>query len=520
MTHEIAATQDARRGAFSSRLVFIFAAIGSAVGLGNIWRFPYVAYENGGGAFILPYLVALLTAGIPFLYLDYAVGHRNRGSAPLSFARMHRGAEFIGWWQVGICAIIAVYYAAIIGWSLRYMLLSVDQGWGTDPAQFFSGQFLQVADPAAGVTLDFVPGIVVPLALVWVAVIAIMALGVQKGVGATSVIFIPVLVVAFIILVVQALLLPGAISGLDALVTPNWSALGDTAVWAAAFGQIFFSLSIGFGIMITYASYAGRRTDMTGSGLVIGFANSGFELLCGIGVFAALGFMAQASGVPVSEVVASGIGLAFVAFPTIISEAPAGAFLGVLFFASLILAGITSLVSILEVVISAFRDKFEMSRIGATMAVSLPLAVVSITLFGTTSTLTVLDIMDNFINKFGILLVAVVSMVIVAWVLRELPTLAGHLNAYGSIPVKGWWTVLISAFVPIVLGFILVQELRGTLAKTYGGYPEWLVAVFGWGVAAAVILIGALLARVRWRADTPMEVPVSNAHSAASLEAE
>lgn len=193
------------------------------------------------------------------------------------------------------------------------MLLSVDKGWGADPAQFFSGQFLQVADPAAGVTLDFVPGIVVPLALVWVAVIAIMALGVQKGVGATSVIFIPVLVVAFIILVVQALLLPGAIGGLDALFTPNWSALGDTAVWAAAFGQIFFSLSIGFGIMITYASYAGRGTDMTGSGLVIGFANSGFELLCGIGVFAALGFMAQASGVPVSEVVASGIGLAFVA---------------------------------------------------------------------------------------------------------------------------------------------------------------------------------------------------------------
>src|SRR5690606_29199261 len=121
--------------------------------------------------------------------------------------------------------------------------------------------------------------------------------GVQKGIGATSLVFIPVLAIAFIALVVQALFLPGAASGLDAFFTPDWSALADTAVWAAAIGQIFFSLSVGFGIMITYASYVDRKTDMTGSGLVVGTANSSFELLAGIGVFAALGFMAQANGV-------------------------------------------------------------------------------------------------------------------------------------------------------------------------------------------------------------------------------
>ena len=115
-----APAEEQRRGAFSSRKVFILAAIGSAVGLGNIWRFPYVAYENGGGAFILPYLVALLTAGIPFLLLDYALGHRNRGSAPLSFARTHRRTEWLGWWQVGICFVIAVYYAAVIAWAVRW----------------------------------------------------------------------------------------------------------------------------------------------------------------------------------------------------------------------------------------------------------------------------------------------------------------------------------------------------------------------------------------------------------------
>ncbi|CAA9337686.1 MAG: Sodium-dependent transporter, partial [uncultured Friedmanniella sp.] len=265
--------EQGRRGAFSSRRVFILAAIGSAVGLGNIWRFPYVAYENGGGAFVVPYLVALLTAGIPFLLLDYAIGHRHRGSAPLSFARLRRGTEGLGWWQVGICFLIAIYYAAVIAWALRYTFFSLDEAWGDDPEGFFFGEFLQAGD--IEVTADVVPGVLVPLLIVWLAVLAIMALGVQRGIGATSLIFITVLVLAFIALVVRALFLPGAGEGLDALFTPDWSALTSASVWAAAFGQIFFSLSIGFGIMITYASYVRRREDMVGSGLVVGFSNSG-----------------------------------------------------------------------------------------------------------------------------------------------------------------------------------------------------------------------------------------------------
>lgn len=120
MSTETSATK--KRGAFSSRKMFILAAIGSAVGLGNIWRFPYIAYENGGGAFLLPYLVAIFVAGIPFLYLDYAIGHRFRGSAPLSFARLNGKAEGLGWWQVMICFMIAVYYAAVIAWALSYTL--------------------------------------------------------------------------------------------------------------------------------------------------------------------------------------------------------------------------------------------------------------------------------------------------------------------------------------------------------------------------------------------------------------
>ena len=503
------AEQEQSRGAFSSRKVFILAAIGSAVGLGNIWRFPYVAYENGGGAFVLPYLVALLTAGIPFLFLDYAIGHRNRGSAPLSFARLRRGTEGLGWWQVGICFLIAIYYAVIIAWAVRYALFSIGSSWGDDPEAFFFGEFLQAGDP--GIQLDVVPGILVPLALVWLVVVGVLVAGVQKGIGATSLVFIPILVVVFAVLVVRALFLPGAAEGLDALFTPDWGALAEPGVWAAAYGQIFFSLSIGFGIMITYASYVGRRTDMTGSGAVVGFANSGFELLAGIGVFAALGFLAQASGEPVIEVADSGIGLAFVAFPAIISEAPAGALIGVLFFVSLVIAGLTSLVSVIEVVTSAVRDKFEMSRTGASLAVGVPAALLSLVLFSTTSGLYVLDILDHFVNQFGVLLVAVVAMLVLAWGVRALPQLQDHLNERGSVPIGAWWRVLISVVAPLALAYVLVQAFLDDLETPYGGYPGWMLATFGWGAALLVIVVGLAAARLPWRPGTSLEAPVQDA---------
>lgn len=488
------------RGAFSSRKVFILAAIGSAVGLGNIWRFPYVAYENGGGAFILPYLVALLTAGLPFLLLDYGMGHRYRGSAPLAFRRAARGSEGLGWWQVGICFVIAIYYAAVIAWAARYALFSFDKAWGDDPEAFLFGSYLKAGDP--GVTLDFVSGVTVPLVLVWVTVLALMVLGVQKGIGIASTIFIPVLFVAFIALVVVALTLDGASTGLDALFSPDWSALGETSVWIAAYGQIFFSLSVGFGIMITYASYVGRRSDMTGSGLVVGFANSGFELLAGIGVFAALGFMATSAGVGVDEVATDGLGLAFIAFPAIINEAPAGALIGVLFFGSLVVAGVTSLVSVIEVVISAVRDKFEMSRVGASLAVGVPAALISITLLGTTTGVYVLDIVDHFINRFGILVVAVASMLALAWVFKKTGLLREHLNRDGSVQLGRWWEVLIGIFAPAALTFILVNEFIDNLQEPYEGYPSWMLNTFGWGLALAVLVLGFLAARLPWRDNT------------------
>lgn len=495
-----APSQTPKREAFGSRNVFILSAIGSAVGLGNIWRFPYVAYEGGGGAFLIPYLCALLTAGIPLLFLDYAIGHRFRGSAPLAFRRMHRAAEPLGWWQVLICVVISVYYAVIVAWAAMYTWFSAQLTWGPgNENDFFFIDFLKSADVAeVGVSTDFVPQVGIPLAVVWVVVVIIMALGVKRGIGAANMILMPLLTVMFAILVVQSLFLPGAFDGLNAFFTPNWEALADPGVWASAYGHIFFSLSVAFGIMVTYSSYLKRKTDLTGSGLVVGFANSGFEILAGIGVFAALGFMAQAQGTEVSEVASSGIGLAFVAFPTIVSQAAGGSIIGVLFFGALVFAGVTSMISIIEVIVAALQDKLGWGRIRTTLTVSIPLAVISMALFSTTTALSVLDTTDAFVNAFGIMAVALVAVVVVAWVLHKLPALQEHLNRRSSFRVGFVWKLLIGALAPIVLGYLLISELITKISEPYSGYPDWFLAVFGWGMVIALVVIGVLLSLVPW----------------------
>ncbi|MDU7429631.1 MAG: sodium-dependent transporter [Cutibacterium avidum] len=487
-----------RRESFTGRGAFLIAAIGSAVGLGNIWRFPYVAYSNGGGAFIVPYLIALLTAGIPLLFLDYAVGHKFRGSPPMALRRLNKHTEAIGWWQTLICWVIVIYYAAIIAWAIRYVGFSVTKAWGDDPEGFLTGSFLHVANNV-DVEFHFVPGVFWPLLILWLVVLAIMATGVEKGITRASWAFMPMLAVMFIALVIVALTLDGASTGLDALFTPAWNALGNYQVWMAAYGQIFFSLSVGFGIMVTYASYLKPKSDLTGSGLVVGFANSSFEILAGLGVFAALGFMATASGKPVSEVAGSGIGLAFIAFPQIISQAGAvGPIMGVLFFVSLVFAGITSMISLLEVVIAAFREKTGMHRVAATWVVGGVTAVASIILFPTTTGLNLLDVTDHFINNIGIVGVALLACLVITWALRKLPVLRDHLNEYSSFKVNNVWMTLVGVVAPLVLLGLWITEIVTVSSEGYGGMPGNFVGIFGWGMSILVVVLAIVLSLIPW----------------------
>ncbi|GAA1179593.1 sodium-dependent transporter [Ornithinimicrobium humiphilum] len=477
---------------------FILAAIGSAVGLGNIWRFPGVAYESGGGAFLIPYLVALLTAGIPILFLDYAIGHRYRGAAPLAYRRMKKKAEALGWFQIMLSFIISVYYAAVIAWALSYFVFAFDLRWGEDTAGFFVGEYLQVSDP--GVSTTIVSSVAIPLAVVWIAVLVVLALGVAKGVEKVNVIGIPLLGIAFAGLVIRALTLPGAMDGLNAFFTPDWGALLDLDVWIAAYSQIFFSLSIAFGIMVTYASYQRRKANMTSSGLVVAFANSSFELLAGIGVFATLGFLAFRQSVQIDELEGlTGPILSFVTFPAVISEMPGGNIFGAVFFASLVIAGFTSLISILLGVAATVQEKFGLSWRVSAISVSAVCALISFSLFSTTSGLLALDTVDQFANNVGIVLSAIVMSVLVVWVFRRGQLLRSHLNAVSTFHLGNWWLALVGIVAPVFLVIMLVQKLITLVSEGYEGLPGWYVGIFGWGTLAFALVMSAILTALPWK---------------------
>ncbi|WP_080875122.1 sodium-dependent transporter [Oceanobacillus timonensis] len=495
------------RSQWGTRAGFILAAVGSAVGLGNIWRFPSVAYENGGGAFFIPYLFALLTAGIPILIMEFTMGQKYRGSAPLTFRRMNKKTEFIGWWAVLVAFVISTYYSVIIAWAISYSIFSFNQSWGEDTEAFLFGEHLQLAE-IPGQIGGLVPGVLIPLIIVWVLVLGILFRGVKKGIEMANRIFIPLLLILFLIIVIRAVTLPGALDGLNAFFTPDFSQILSPGVWIAAYGQIFFSLSIAFAIMITYSSYLPKKSDITNNAFIVGFGNSGFELLAGIGVFGILGFMASSAGVSIEEVVAGGVGLAFVVFPAIINELPAfNGLFGALFFISLTLAGITSLMSITEAYVAALVDKFKITRAKAVLIGGGLAALVSL-LYASRGGMYFLDNVDYFINQFGVAMIGLVEVVLIAWILRRTNVLKNHANEISDIRLGAWWTISIAVITPIVMGYMMFGLFKLNLLRefdtesgNYENYPDAFINYSGWAVVVGVLVLGIILALTKWKSD-------------------
>jgi neurotransmitter:Na+ symporter, NSS family len=493
-----------KRQQWGSRYGFIMAAVGSAVGLGNIWRFPAVAYENGGGAFFLPYLFALLTAGIPILILEFTIGHKYRGSSPLSLFRINKKAEWLGWWQVLISFVICTYYGVIIAWAAKYAIYSFGTKWGSDPSSFLFGNVLKLSEKPGEIG-GLVPGVVIPLLLVWGVTLFVLYRGVSKGIEKLNRIFLPTLVVMFLIIVVRALTLDGAAQGLNAFFKPNWDMIFNGKVWVAAYGQIFFSLSIGFAIMITYSSYLPKKSDINNNAFITGFANSSFELLAGIGVFAALGFMANQQGVAVDEVVSSGIGLAFVVFPSIINEFPGmNGLFGALFFLSLVFAGMTSMISIVETFVAGVQEKFNVSRTKAVLTGGLAATSISL-LFATNGGLYLLDVVDYFINNFGVVTAGLIEVVLIAWFFKGLNGLQKHANDISDLRTGTWWKVCLGVVTPLVLGYMMFDNIRQNLKENYEGYPTELILYAGVAVVAVTLVAGVLLSKKKWKNDMSLQ---------------
>ncbi len=495
------------RGQWRSNTGFLLAAIGSAVGLGNIWRFPYVAYENGGGAFLLPYAIALFTAGIPILMLELSLGNKKKASAPMAFSIIDGKWEWIGWWSVTFVMFgIVLYYITVIGWCFNYMLFAVVQKWGADTNQFFFKDFLGLSDgmwALGGLNLPIVGAV----ALIWLVNWYITYRGIEKGIEKAAKFMMPILFAVTLVIIGWAVSLDGAGDGIRLYTTPDFSKIRNIKVWIAAYGQIFFSLSLGFGIMIAYASYLPRKANVFKSSLVIGFSNSCYEVFAGFGVFGVLGYMAMKQQVPIEEVVTSGIGLAFVAYPKAISLLPLGSVFGVLFFFLLTIAGISSSISIIEAFTAAILDKFGFPRKKVITVVCVAGFSGSL-LFTTHAGLYWLDIVDHFLNHYGLVTVGILEAFVIGWLYktrRLKDHIAGNLGLSGKkhrvfkYVVLQLWNYCIKFVTPVALGFALIYSLVEEFRKPYGDYPVSGIIILGIGWLLVTHIVAFGLSGLPWK---------------------
>lgn len=470
------------------------AAIGSAVGLGNIWRFPYVAYANGGGAFIIPYLVALFTAGIPLMILEFGLGSMMGRSAPISLARIKKKYEWIGWLAIVVGFLVIVYYAVVMGWALVYFVYSLDLSWGNDTASFFTQSFLNLSSgpyELGGIRWPILGAAV----LCWLAVYFCIFRGV-KTVGKIVMWTVPVPMILLLVFMVRGLTLPGALEGVRYYLTPDLKALYNPQVWLAAYGQIFFSLSIGFGVMIAYASFLPKGSDIVNNAFITSLSNCGFSFLSGLAVFSVLGYLAQASNVAVDKVVASGPSLAFVTYPTAINLLPFGArVFGGLFFLLLLTLAIDSAFSLVEATVASVRDKWNITRGKANFIVCF-VALIFGVIYTTRGGLFWLDIIDHFLNNFALIIAGLAECLVIGYVFGA-RRLRGFVNELSDFSIGRWWDICIKYVTPAILGVSLISVFIQRISRGYGGYPSWAVFIGGGGVVALALIVAWLLSNLK-----------------------
>ncbi|NAW84980.1 sodium-dependent transporter [Photobacterium halotolerans] len=480
-----------KREQWGTRAGFILAAVGSAIGLGNIWRFPYMAYENGGGAFFIPYLFAMITAGIPFMIMEFSLGHKLRGAAPRAFSKLGVKLEWLGWFQVFIASVIAVYYVAVIGWAISYLGFAFTQSWGSDTNAFFFSEYLKLGDNSPSNLGGLQLHIAIPMVIAWGITFAAIFTGVKGGIERANKIMMPLLLLMVLALIARVIFLDGALDGLNYLFQPDFSKILDAKVWSAAYGQIFFTLSVGFAIMIAYSSYLPEKSDISNNAFMTVLINCGFSMIAGILIFSVLGYMAQEQAKPLTEVVSAGVGLAFVTIPAAINLLPAPYILGPVFFLALVVAGLSSHISIIEAVTSAVIDKLKWSRKKASSVVCGVGFIVSMA-FATNGGLLLLDLVDYFINNVALLASCLIELLVIGWLLK-VSDIRSYVNSISEFSIGKWFEICIRFISPIMLAIILGTNLTNTFNNGYGGYEMSDLLLLGWGLVAAMFVIAVII---------------------------
>jgi neurotransmitter:Na+ symporter, NSS family len=441
----------ASREHWSGRLGFTLAAIGSAVGLGNMWRFSYMAAENGGAAFVVLYVVMTLVVGLPVMLAELTLG-RGAGKSPIQ-AIAHYGGERwkpLGGLFVLTGFVILAYYSVIAGWTFRYSIESIANGFPMDAGDHFS----RIASgwPALGWHLAF-------MALTT----AVVSGGVRSGIERTSLLLMPLLGLIVLGLAIYASTLDGAAAGYAYYFQTDFAAIWNTAVLRDAAGQAFFSLSLGMGAILTYASYLDRNTDLPAESITIAISDFAVAFLAGLVVFPLL----FALGLQ-DDVGASTVGALFITIPKAFAElGTAGTVIGVAFFLALLVGGLTSAISLLEVVVSSVIDATGTTRRRAAVLCGGAIALLGIP---AAFSLDVLGLMDQIGGNLFLIIGGLALSIFVGWVMPDALEEAGASSRLGFLLFG--WRVLLRFAVPAILAFVLwftIGDTWSLIADTIGG---------------------------------------------------
>ena len=514
-----------QRESWGTRGGFILAAVGSAVGLGNLWGFPYKLYSYGGGAFLIPYIIAMAVVGIPLMVLEFSLGHYTQRAAPNAFKRGHKRFEIVGWWGIILAFVIITYYPVILaycfsflGYSIAGMFNGGELPWAgkgiegvINAKNFFFKTYL---GHQSGTSLGNIRwNIILPLIIAWLSMYLCIFKGV-KFVGRIVWLTVPLPWLMLLILAVRGFTLQGSMQGLAYYLDPVWSQLARPVTWRYAFGQVFFSLSLAFGVMITYASFLHRKSDINNNAAIIGLADFVTSFVAGLAVFATLGAMAfatQRTGHPVTveNVAESGPSLAFVAFPYALAQLPYSAYFSFIFFFALVTLGIDSAFSITESVLTSIVDKTGWRR-------SIVLPVISLVGLGfgliyiTEGGLNWLGTIDGFVNgTWGIAFMGLLECIVLGWLWR-IDNLRRHANSRSDWRLGKWWDYLIRLLIPVVLGTLFFWQLfddinnQGGFLRTPDG--KWIVPnCVGLSVVAAAPVLAIILSLIKGRRDTDIQ---------------
>ncbi len=443
-----------KRSSFSGKLGFVLATAGSAVGLGNIWRFPYLAAQYGGGIFLLVYLVLALTFGFALMCAEIAIGRKTGVSAIGAYKKLNKKFSFVGILASIVPIIILPYYSVIGGWIVKYFTV------------FISGN---MADAVADGFFDsFIAAHTEPIGwfLIYLAITALVVLlGVEKGIEKVSKIMMPVLVVLTVFIAVYSLFMPGAVEGLIYYIKPDFSKFSSTTV-LAAMGQLFYSMSLAMGIMITYGSYMKKDVRLEGSVKQIELFDTGIAFFAGLmiipAVFAFSGGDESALG--------KGPGLMFVTLPKVFQSMAGGNIIGTVFFILVLFAALTSSISLMETVVSIFIDKFGWSRRATCIGVffgCVALGLPSCLGYGTLSEVTVfgmafLDFFDFISNSVIMPVVALLTCILVGYVIKP-KALIEEIEIGGKFKRKKLFTIVIKYIAPVCIVLILISSVLDAL---------------------------------------------------------